>query len=78
MLLLGSAYAFGLFHALLLFRGGLVDLGAVVAYFGLLRLLEFPTFTSTWAYSQISLGISSARRILQLMNRETNLDQNAQ
>src|SRR5688572_27200646 len=78
MLLLGSAYAFGLFHALLLFRSGDLDLGAVVAYFGLLRLLEFPTFVSTFAYSQISSGISSARRILDLMNRETNLDQNAQ
>ena len=78
MLLLGSAYAFGLFHALILFRSGQLDLGAVVAYFGLLRLLEFPTFVSTWAYSQISLGISGARRILELMNRETNLDQNAQ
>jgi len=78
MLLLGSAYAFGLFHALLLFRSGILDLGAVVAYFGLLRLLEFPTFVSTFAYSQISLGISSARRILDLINRETNLDQNAQ
>jgi ATP-binding cassette subfamily B protein len=78
MLLLGSAYAFGLFHALMLFRGGWLDLGAVVAYFGLLRLLEFPTFVSTFAYSQISLGISGARRILELINRETDLDQNAQ
>jgi ATP-binding cassette subfamily B protein len=78
MLLLGSAYAFGLFHALLLFRSGLLDLGAVVAYFGLLRLLEFPTFVSTFAYSQISLGLSSARRILELINRETHLDQNEQ
>jgi ATP-binding cassette subfamily B protein len=78
MLLLGSAYAFGLFHALLLFRSGDLNLGDVVAYFGLLRLLEFPTFVSTFAYSQISLGISGARRILELMNRETNLDQNAQ
>ncbi len=78
MLLLGSAYAFGLFHALLLFRSGQLDLGAVVAYFGLLRLLEFPTFTATFAYSQISSGISGARRILELINRETNLDQNAQ
>jgi len=78
MLLLGSAYAFGLFHALLLFRGGWLDLGSVVAYFGLLRLLEFPTFVSTFAYSQISLGISSARRILELISRETELDQNAQ
>jgi ATP-binding cassette subfamily B protein len=78
MLLLGSAYAFGLFHALLLFRSGALDTGDVVAYFGLLRLLEFPTFVSTFAYSQISSGLSSARRILDLINRETNLDQNVQ
>jgi len=78
MLLLGSAYAFGLFHALLLFRSGQINLGDVIAYFGLLLLLQFPTFVSTFAYSQISLGISGARRILELLNRETNLDQNAQ
>ena len=77
MLLLGMAYAGGLVHALLLFRAGTIDLGAVIAYFGLLRLLEFPTFTSTWAYSQISSGLSSARRILELINSETYLDQNA-
>ena len=78
MLLLGCAYAAGLFHSLLLFRNGTLDVGAVVGYFGLLRLLDFPTFVSTFAYSQISSGISGARRILDLMNRETNLDQNAQ
>jgi ATP-binding cassette subfamily B protein len=77
MLLLGAAYTGGLVHALLLFRTGTINLGAVIAYFGLLRLLEFPTFTSTWAYSQISSGLSSARRILELMNTETRLDQNA-
>ncbi|MCX6057120.1 MAG: ABC transporter ATP-binding protein [Chloroflexi bacterium] len=77
MLLLGAAYAVGLVHALLLFRAGTIDLGAVIAYFGLLRLLEFPTFASTWAYSQISSGMSSARRILELINSETQLDQNA-
>ena len=78
LLLLGSAYAFGLFHALLLFRSGQLNLGDVIAYFGLLLLLQFPTFVSNFAYSQISLGMSSARRILELINRETNLDQNAQ
>ena len=78
MLLLGSAYAFGLLHALLLFRSGQLNLGDVVAYFGLLLLLQFPTFVSTFAYSQISSGMSGARRILELINRETNLDQNTQ
>ena len=76
MLLLGLAYAGGLVHALILYRNGLIDVGAVIAYFGMLQLLQFPTFTSTWAYSQISLGLSSARRILELINRETKLDQN--
>jgi ATP-binding cassette subfamily B protein len=78
MALLGSAYAFGLFQALLLFRAGLINTGDVVAYFGLLTLLTFPTYVSTFAYSQISLGMSSARRILELIERENNLDQNAQ
>ena len=49
----------------------------MIGYFGMLQLLGFPTFTSTFAYSQISLGFSSARRILELIQRETKLDQNA-
>jgi ATP-binding cassette subfamily B protein len=77
MLLLGITYAAGLFHSLLLYRAGAISVGDVVAYFGLLRLLEFPTFASTFAYSQISLGLSGARRILELINRESDLDQNA-
>ncbi|MBI2332781.1 MAG: ATP-binding cassette domain-containing protein, partial [Chloroflexi bacterium] len=74
---LGLAFAGGLVHALLLLRAGLINVGAVIAYFGMLQLLGFPTFTSTFAYSQISLGLSSARRILELIQRETQLDQNA-
>jgi ATP-binding cassette subfamily B protein len=76
-LMMGLVYAGGLFHALLLFRAGVINTGGVVAYFGLLRMLEFPTFASAAAYTQMSLGVSGARRILDLINRETNLDQNA-
>ena len=78
LLLLGIAQAGGLLHSLILYRLGLLDLGGVVAYFGLLQLFGFPTFTSLFAYSQVSLGIASARRILELINRENNLDQNTQ
>jgi ATP-binding cassette, subfamily B, bacterial len=77
LLLLALAQAGGLLHALILFRQGLIDVGDVVAYFGLLLLFGFPTFVSLFAYSQVSLGIAGARRILELMNRENNLDQNA-
>jgi len=76
MLLLGLAYGFGLLHALYLFSFKLLDVGSVVAYFGLLLMLDFPTFTSMWAYSRIASGLAGARRILELMNRENNLDQN--
>lgn len=76
LLLLALAEAGGLLHAMLLFRQSAIDLGGVVAYFTLIQLFGFPTFTSLWAYSQISLGVSAGKRILELMNRENNLDQN--
>jgi ATP-binding cassette subfamily B protein len=76
MLLLAATLAGGLLHALILYNQGLLDLGQVVGYFGVLAMLDFPTFTSLWAYSQISSGLAGGRRILELMNRENNLDQN--
>ncbi len=76
-LLMALTQAGGLLHAIFLYRQGALVLGDVVAYFGLLLLLGFPTFVSLFAYSQVSLGIAGARRILELINRETELDQNA-
>lgn len=76
LLLMGIAQSLGLLHALLLFQSGQIVLGQVIAYFGLLALFGFPVFTSLFAYSQVSLGFASARRILELINRETDLDQN--
>jgi ATP-binding cassette subfamily B protein len=76
LLLLALANAVGLLHAILLFQRGLVDLGGVVGYFGLLQLFGFPTFVSLFAYSQVSLGFAGAKRILELIKRENNLDQN--
>ncbi len=76
LLLMGVANAAGLGHALWLYRQGALSVGDVVAYFGLLQLFRFPTFVSLFAYSQVALGLASARRILELINRETPLDQN--
>ncbi len=76
LLLLGLAEGGAFLHALLLFRQGSLDVGQVVAYMGLIQLFGFPTFVSLFAYSQVSVGMASARRILELINRENNLDQN--
>jgi ATP-binding cassette subfamily B protein len=75
LLLMILAEAAGLAHALILFRQGVIDVGAVIAYMGLLYLFGFPVFVSLFAYSQVSLGMASARRILELITRSTELDQ---
>ena len=76
MLLLGITMGIGLAHALYLLQQGLISIGDVIAYFGTLSLLGFPTFVSLFAYSQISLGLAGARRILELLQTENKLDQN--
>jgi ATP-binding cassette subfamily B protein len=76
LLLLGLAEAGSFLHALVLFRQGSLDLGGMIAFMGLIQLLGFPTFVSLFAYSQVSLGMAGARRILELILRETQLDQN--
>lgn len=76
LLLLGLAEAGAFLQASLLFQRGVLNVGQVVAYMGLIQLFGFPTFVSLFAYSQVSLGLAGARRILELINRETHLDRN--
>ncbi len=76
LLLLGLTQAIGFTHAIYLFQIGRVSVGDVIAYMGLLALFGFPTFISLLAYSRVSLGMAGARRILELINTETDLDQN--
>jgi ATP-binding cassette subfamily B protein len=76
LLLLGLLQAAGLLHSLILFQAGQLEVGQVVAFNAMLILFQFPTFAAQFAYSQVSSGISSARRVLELLNAETELDQN--
>jgi ATP-binding cassette subfamily B protein len=75
-LLLAVAMAAALWHALVMYDAGDLTIGDVVAFMGLMGLLGFPTFISIFAYSMVQLGIVSARRILSIMNSETELDHN--
>ena len=76
LLLLGLVQAAGLLHSLLLFSAGQIAVGDVVAFNGLLLLFGFPTFAAQWAYSRVASGFASAHRILELINAQTDLDQN--
>jgi ATP-binding cassette subfamily B protein len=76
LLLLALVQAAGLLHSLWLFRAGAIDVGDVVAFNGLLLLFGFPTFVAQFAYSQVASGLASAQRILELINAESEVDQN--
>ena len=76
LLLLGLAEAGAFLQSVVLYQQGVLDLGDVVAFMGLIQLFAFPTFISLFAYSQVSLGMAGARRILELINRRTELDRN--
>lgn len=76
LLMFGLAWAGGLLHALLMWQNGSLTMGQVVTYMGLLGTLRFPTFISIFTFNLVQMGIASAERILQLINTETDLDEN--
>ncbi|UCC89502.1 MAG: ABC transporter ATP-binding protein [Anaerolineales bacterium] len=76
MLAFSVAWAIGFLHALLIWRAGDISLGQVVTFMGLLGTLRFPTFISLFSFNLVQLGVAGAGRILELINTETELDEN--
>ena len=76
MLMFVLCWAGSLLHALSVWRAGTITLGQVVAFVGLVGTLRFPTFISIFSFDLIQQGIASARRILEMINTETELDEN--
>jgi ATP-binding cassette subfamily B protein len=66
----------GLGHSIFLYINGLVDIGQIVGYVGLLTLYRFPTNISIFVFSYIKLATAGAERLLELMNQETEIDEN--
>ena len=76
-LLLGVTMAFGVLHSLILLNAGQITIGDVIAYNGMLMMFGFPTFSAQFSYALVSSGMASARRMLELINAESKLDENA-
>jgi ATP-binding cassette subfamily B protein len=75
-LMFSLCWAGAFLHALLLWRAGGISMGQVVTFMGLMSVLRFPTFISVFTFDLVQLGVASARRILELINAETELDEN--
>ena len=68
----GAAFA----HGLVRVADGAISSGELIAYMGLVGLLRFPAFISIFTFSLVQLGLAGARRMLELMEAATELDEN--
>jgi ATP-binding cassette subfamily B protein len=76
-LLVGLAVAGAFAHGLHLLAADAITLGDLVALMGLMASLRFPAFISVFTFLLVQLGLAGAERILQLIEEETELDENA-
>ena len=76
LLLLGVALTGAFAHGVWLVSRGQLTIGELVAYMGLMGVLRFPAFISIFTFSLVEMGLAGARRILELMEEETELDEN--
>jgi ATP-binding cassette subfamily B protein len=76
MLAFTVAWAASFLQSLLLWQAGALSMGQVISFLGLVSILRFPTFISIFTFNLVQLGLASARRILELINTETELDEN--
>jgi len=76
LLLLGIAFTGAFTHGIWLVSHNQLTIGELVAYMGLMGILRFPAFISIFTFSLVQMGLAGARRILELMKEETELDEN--
>jgi len=75
-LLLAIALVGGFLQGLVLLSHNQLSVGSLVAYMGLMVLLHFPAFISSWSFSLVQLGVAGSERILAILKEETELDEN--
>ncbi|MCB8978016.1 MAG: ABC transporter ATP-binding protein [Ardenticatenaceae bacterium] len=76
LLLYGLTIGLGFGHALYLFLQGVISVGQVIAFMGLLGTLRMPIRFLLRNIATFQQSFASARRILEMILTETELDQN--
>ncbi len=74
LLLIGVAVAGAFAHGVVLLGAGDISTGDLVAYMGLMGALRFPAFISIFTFSLVQMGLAGAKRILELINSEVDMD----
>jgi ATP-binding cassette, subfamily B, bacterial len=77
LLVYGVAVGLAFGHALLLYLDGRVSVGQVITYMALLNTLRMPMRFLLMVFTILQQSMASARRVLSVLNTETELDENA-
>jgi ATP-binding cassette subfamily B protein len=73
ILFLAITITVSLAHSIVLYLNGLLDIGQIIGYIGLISMLRFPTNISVWVFAQIKVAIAGAERLLEVMNERTEI-----
>lgn len=76
LLILAIAITIGLAQSIYLYSQGILTVGQIIAYMGLFALLRFPTNISIFIFAIVKLASSASERLLEVMNKETEIDEN--
>ncbi|MBT3271952.1 MAG: ABC transporter ATP-binding protein [Spirochaetales bacterium] len=76
MLVFSVFWGAAFFHGLYTWRSGAISLGQAIGFFGLMTALKGPTFMSVFSFYLVQLGLASGKRILDLINTESEFDEN--
>lgn len=76
MLMYGVAFGLMFLHCLFMYSRGALSIGDIIAVTSLMSVLQFPVFISLFSISMIQLGIAGARRILELLDQRSDIDEN--
>lgn len=77
LLMYGVAFGLMFLHCMSLYRQDELSIANIIAVMGLFGVWRFPVFISIFSWSLMENGLNSARRILTIINAETDLDENA-
>ncbi|MHA2398853.1 MAG: ABC transporter ATP-binding protein [Promethearchaeota archaeon] len=85
LLLLALTITAGLTHGIILvffpsfiYLAPPMTIGHIIGYLGLLAQLRFPTMISSFVFGTIRVAISSSHRLIDIMNTETEIDENVE
>ena len=76
ILILGFCFGAGFLQATYLYQQGIIQIGDLIAFIGLFIMMRWPTFASIFAFTLAQLGLASAKRVLTVIETETDIDEN--